>query len=165
VRGVAVENPNSVLDHYARGQRRSTQELHASLLRETAEIVRAEFGRPLTLEEVARRLATSPRQLRRIFTEAGGKSFRSLLTEVRMDRAAELLEATDLSVSGGGTPSWLPGSRAVHEGLQASARRNPVGVPRQATRAVEEPLMESWFERAKTRFEATARGRDRRRTG
>jgi AraC family transcriptional regulator, regulatory protein of adaptative response / methylphosphotriester-DNA alkyltransferase methyltransferase len=99
VRGVAVENPNSVLDHYARGQRRSTQELHASLLRETAEIVRAEFGRPLTLEEVARRLATSPRQLRRIFTEAGGKSFRSLLTEVRMDRAAELLEATDLSVS------------------------------------------------------------------
>ena len=96
---VAVENSNTVVECHPRGQRRSTRELHASLFRETAEIVRAELGRPLTLEEVARRLATSPRQLRRIFTEAGGKSFRSFLTEVRMDRAAELLEATDLSVS------------------------------------------------------------------
>lgn len=99
MRGVGVENSNSVVECHAQGQRRSTRELHASLFRQTTEIVRAEFARPLTLEEVARRLATSPRQLRRIFTEAGGKSFRSLLTEVRMDRAAELLEATDLSVS------------------------------------------------------------------
>ena len=60
--------------------------------------MRADFARKLTLEEVARRVATSPRQLRRAFSEVGGTSFSTHLTELRMERAAELLAAGDLPV-------------------------------------------------------------------
>ena len=40
---------------------------------------------------MARRVATSRRQLQRAFAEAGETSFRTYLQKVRMDRAAELL--------------------------------------------------------------------------
>jgi AraC family transcriptional regulator, regulatory protein of adaptative response / methylphosphotriester-DNA alkyltransferase methyltransferase len=45
----------------------------------------------LSLASVARRIATSPRQLQRAFAETGGTSFRRELQRVRMRRAAELL--------------------------------------------------------------------------
>jgi AraC family transcriptional regulator, regulatory protein of adaptative response / methylphosphotriester-DNA alkyltransferase methyltransferase len=40
---------------------------------------------------VARRLASSPRQLQRAFAEAGEAGFRGYLRRVRIERAAELL--------------------------------------------------------------------------
>ena len=80
-------------------RRRATRELRAELFREAAAVVQAEFASHLTVEQVARRVATSPRQVRRAFSEAGETSFRSYLTAVRMARAAELLTSTDLSVS------------------------------------------------------------------
>lgn len=76
-----------------------TQEQLDALFQQAAAIVRAELARPITLASVARRLASSPRQLRRAFTQTGGTSFRSFLQEERMSRAAELLLATDLPVS------------------------------------------------------------------
>jgi AraC family transcriptional regulator, regulatory protein of adaptative response / methylphosphotriester-DNA alkyltransferase methyltransferase len=81
------------------GGRRSTRELRTAIFREAAAVVEAEFARPITLEEVARRVATSPRQLRRAFSEVGGTSFRSFLTSVRMGRARELLASTDIPVA------------------------------------------------------------------
>lgn len=45
----------------------------------------------LSLEEVARELATSSRQLQRAFAENGEPGFRAYLTQLRMQRAAELL--------------------------------------------------------------------------
>ena len=80
-------------------RRRATQEFHAELYREAAAIVQVEFASPLTIESVARRVASSPRQLRRVFSEAGETSFRAYLRGVRMARAAELLASTDLSVA------------------------------------------------------------------
>lgn len=62
-------------------------------------MIEAELSRPITVDEVARRVATSPRQLRRAFSEIGGVSFRSFLTGVRMARAADLLAATDIPVA------------------------------------------------------------------
>src|SRR3712207_5476412 len=56
----------------------------------TAEIARR-YGEPLTVAEVARSIGTSARQLQRVFEEIGGSSFRTHLTDVRMDRARELL--------------------------------------------------------------------------
>jgi AraC family transcriptional regulator, regulatory protein of adaptative response / methylphosphotriester-DNA alkyltransferase methyltransferase len=79
--------------------RPSTRQLRVSLYRDAAAIVREEFARPLTLDEVARRVATSPRQLRRAFAEVGGTSFRSYLLAVRMARAAALLATSDLPVA------------------------------------------------------------------
>lgn len=81
------------------GPRPTTQRLRASLYREATAVVRAELDRSLTLEEVARRVASSPRQLRRAFAEVGGTSFRSYVLAVRMRRAAELLAATALPLS------------------------------------------------------------------
>jgi AraC family transcriptional regulator of adaptative response / methylphosphotriester-DNA alkyltransferase methyltransferase len=83
----------------ATGGRRSTRAVRAALFQEAAAVVRREFSRPLTLEEVARRVATSPRQLRRVFSEVGGAGFRSFLTSVRMARARELLTSSEVPVA------------------------------------------------------------------
>ena len=80
------------------GRRPSTHELRIRIFQEAAQIVAAEFARPITAEEVARRVATSPRQLRRAFSEISGDSFRVYLRQVRMARAADLLGATDMPV-------------------------------------------------------------------
>jgi AraC family transcriptional regulator of adaptative response / methylphosphotriester-DNA alkyltransferase methyltransferase len=85
-------------DQRPSGRRAATQELRTALFREASAIVRAELARPITLTEVSRRVASSPRQVRRAFAEIGGTTFRAFLAEVRMRRAAELLTATDMSV-------------------------------------------------------------------
>jgi AraC family transcriptional regulator, regulatory protein of adaptative response / methylphosphotriester-DNA alkyltransferase methyltransferase len=61
------------------------------LFEEAAAIIALEYPDPLELEGVARRLASSPRQLQRAFAEAGEAGFRSYLRRVRIERAAELL--------------------------------------------------------------------------
>lgn len=72
--------------------RPATLERRRSLYEEAAEIIDREYDNVLELEDVARRIATSRRQLQRAFAEAGGTSFRSHLAAVRMRRALELLE-------------------------------------------------------------------------
>jgi AraC family transcriptional regulator, regulatory protein of adaptative response / methylphosphotriester-DNA alkyltransferase methyltransferase len=62
-----------------------------TLFLEAAEIIDEEYGFPVALDDVARRVATSRRQLQRAFAEAGEMSFRSYLQKVRMERAADLL--------------------------------------------------------------------------
>ena len=58
---------------------------------EATVIIDAEYRKKLQLDDVARRVATSRRQLQRAFAEAGETSFRAYLQKVRMERAAELL--------------------------------------------------------------------------
>ncbi len=81
------------------GSRPTTHDFRAALFGEAGAIVREEFSSPLTIDGLARRVATSPRQLRRAFAEIGGTSFRSYLTDVRMANAARLLAESDLSVA------------------------------------------------------------------
>jgi transcriptional regulator GlxA family with amidase domain len=76
----------------------STQELRAAIFTDAMAIIEAEFAQRLTLAEVARRIATSPRQLQRAYSEAGRTSFARSLRQVRMAHAAELLATTDLPV-------------------------------------------------------------------
>jgi len=78
--------------------RTGTQVERERIFREAARIVAAEFQRPLTAEEVARRVAVSPRHLRRVFSEVYETSFRSYLAQVRMLRAAELVACSDLPI-------------------------------------------------------------------
>ena len=63
--------------------RPATRALRAALFREATAIVRADLARPITFAELSRLVATSPRQLRRVFVECGGTTFRSFLAEVR----------------------------------------------------------------------------------
>ena len=69
-----------------------------ALYEEAKEIIEREYAQPLELDDVARRLATSRRQLQRAFAEIGDTSFRSHVARVRMRRALELLREGRLPV-------------------------------------------------------------------
>jgi AraC-like DNA-binding protein len=72
-------------------QRPSTVRLRSSLLEEANAIVERDYASELSLDDIARRVASSRRQLQRAYAEIGGTTFRDHLTKVRMERAAELL--------------------------------------------------------------------------
>jgi AraC family transcriptional regulator of adaptative response / methylphosphotriester-DNA alkyltransferase methyltransferase len=79
-------------------QRPSTIRLRTSLYHEANEIVATEYAADLALDDVARRVATSRRQLQRAYAEIGDTTFREHLTTVRMERAAEMLALRTLTV-------------------------------------------------------------------
>jgi AraC family transcriptional regulator of adaptative response / methylphosphotriester-DNA alkyltransferase methyltransferase len=78
-------------------KRQSTVERRRALFDEARAIIEREYQEDLALDDVARRVAASRRQLQRAFAESGDTSFRTYLQKVRMRRAAELLQ-------GGGIP-------------------------------------------------------------
>ena len=69
-----------------------------ALFEEAVDIIEGEFAQPLELDDVARRLATSRRQLQRAFAEIGDTSFRTYVARVRMLRALDLLREGRLPV-------------------------------------------------------------------
>ena len=79
-------------------QRPTTVRLRTSLYEDASAIVHAEYAEDLSLDDIARRVASSRRQLQRAFAEIGGTTFREHLTAVRMDRAADMLAERDLTV-------------------------------------------------------------------
>jgi transcriptional regulator GlxA family with amidase domain len=79
-------------------QRAGTREAEQAVFERASEIIATEFARPIRIEDVARRVAVSPRQLQRVFADVEGVGFRAHLCELRMAHAAELLGSTDLPV-------------------------------------------------------------------
>jgi AraC family transcriptional regulator of adaptative response / methylphosphotriester-DNA alkyltransferase methyltransferase len=71
--------------------RRDTQARRRDLFEEAAAIVAVEYASELTLDQLARRLFVSRRQLQRAFAEGANGNFRSHLCRVRMERALQLL--------------------------------------------------------------------------
>jgi AraC family transcriptional regulator, regulatory protein of adaptative response / methylphosphotriester-DNA alkyltransferase methyltransferase len=69
-----------------------------SLFEDATAIVEAEYAADLSLDDIARRVASSRRQLQRAYAEIGGTTFRDHLTAVRMERAAEMLGTRGLTV-------------------------------------------------------------------
>jgi AraC family transcriptional regulator of adaptative response / methylphosphotriester-DNA alkyltransferase methyltransferase len=81
-------------------QRVTTSGRRATLLAEATLVIEMRYPDPtLGLDDVAREIATSTRQLQRVFAELAGSTFRDELAAVRMQHGAELLHATDLLVS------------------------------------------------------------------
>jgi AraC-like DNA-binding protein len=78
--------------------RPTTIRQRTSLFEDAVAIVESEFASDLSLDDIARRVASSRRQLQRAYTEIGSTTFREHLTAVRMDRAAELLHIRGLTV-------------------------------------------------------------------
>jgi AraC family transcriptional regulator, regulatory protein of adaptative response / methylphosphotriester-DNA alkyltransferase methyltransferase len=78
--------------------RPATVRHRTSLLHDADAIVQAEYASELSLDDIARRVASSRRQLQRAYAEIGRTTFRARLTAVRMQRAADLLEAGGLTV-------------------------------------------------------------------
>jgi AraC family transcriptional regulator of adaptative response / methylphosphotriester-DNA alkyltransferase methyltransferase len=110
-------------------KRYATLERRRTLFEEAAEIVEREYAHQLALDDVARRIAASRRQLQRSFTEAGGTTFRTYLQEVRMARAAELLRTGALPVNrvasavGYRQPAQFAKAFRRHHGASPSAFR------------------------------------------
>ena|SRR3712207_2826789 len=112
-----------------------------ALFEEAAEIVEREYSQPLELDDVARRLATSRRQLQRSFNEIGGTSFRTYVARVRMRKALEMLREGRLPVRevansvGYRQPAQFAKTFRRHHGAppssfrgQESGRREPAAV-------------------------------------
>lgn len=84
---------------------------------------RAHLDRPLTVEELARRAAMSPRTLYRRLQESTGTTPLQWLLGQRLARAQDLLESTDLTtekvadVSGFGTANNLRHHFLKHVGI------------------------------------------------
>ena len=79
-------------------QRPATVQLRSSLFEDAVAIVEREYASDLSLDDIARRVASSRRQLQRAYAEIGNTTFRDHLTAVRMDRAAELLARRSVTV-------------------------------------------------------------------
>jgi transcriptional regulator GlxA family with amidase domain len=79
-------------------QRTSTVRHRTNLFEDATGIVQAEFASDLSLDDIARRVASSRRQLQRAYSEIGQTTFREHLTRVRMERAAQMLADGQLTV-------------------------------------------------------------------
>jgi transcriptional regulator GlxA family with amidase domain len=79
-------------------QRPATIRHRTSLFDDAVAIVETEFAADLALDDIARRVASSRRQLQRAYAEIGDTTFREHLTGVRMERAAEMLQTRGLTV-------------------------------------------------------------------
>ena len=79
-------------------QRPATIRHRTSLYEDAVAIVEEEFSSDLSLDDIARRVASSRRQLQRAYAEIGHTTFREHLTAVRMDRAADMLRSRGLTV-------------------------------------------------------------------
>lgn len=62
------------------------------------EYMLAHFAEPLTEEDLAEEMHLSKRQVSRILRQLFGKSFRQMLIDIRLSRAAQLLADTDMSL-------------------------------------------------------------------
>lgn len=72
-------------------QRPATIRHRTALYADATGIVEQEYADALSLDDIARRVASSRRQLQRAYHEIGRTTFREHLTAIRMERAAELL--------------------------------------------------------------------------
>jgi AraC-like DNA-binding protein len=79
-------------------QRPGTIRHRTSLFDDAVAIVESEYANELSLDDIARRVASSRRQLQRAYSEIGGTTFREHLTAVRMERAADMLRMRGLTV-------------------------------------------------------------------
>jgi AraC family transcriptional regulator, regulatory protein of adaptative response / methylphosphotriester-DNA alkyltransferase methyltransferase len=125
-------------------QRPATVRHRTSLFEEATTIVDAEFGSDLSLDDIARRVASSRRQLQRAYAEIGRTTFREHLTAVRMERAGEMLSGRGPTIRevahrvGYRQPAQFAKAFRRHYGVSPStfrSRRRFEGVPAIATPA------------------------------
>jgi AraC family transcriptional regulator, regulatory protein of adaptative response / methylphosphotriester-DNA alkyltransferase methyltransferase len=125
-------------------QRPATVRHRTSLFEEATAIVDAEFGSELSLDDIARRVASSRRQLQRAYAEIGRTTFREHLTAVRMERAGDMLAARGPTVRevahrvGYRQPAQFAKAFRRHHGMSPStfrSRRRFAGVTAMAAAA------------------------------
>ena len=78
--------------------RPTTSDRREQLFREAVRVIARAYAGPLTVDDVARQIATSRRQLQRVIAEVGGTTFGQLLARARMSAAERLLHDPDIQV-------------------------------------------------------------------
>jgi len=71
--------------------RQATRQRRRAVYEEAVSVIESKYATDLDLDQLAREIATSRRQLQRVFAEVGETSFREYLAKVRMRHAARLL--------------------------------------------------------------------------
>jgi AraC family transcriptional regulator, regulatory protein of adaptative response / methylphosphotriester-DNA alkyltransferase methyltransferase len=116
-------------------QRPTTINLRTAIFDDAVAIVEEEYGADLSLDDIARRIASSRRQLQRAFAEIGQTTFRDHLTQVRMRRAAEMLASRGLTVRevahrvGYRQPAQFAKAFRRHLGVSPSTYRSQAPAP------------------------------------
>src|ERR671937_725822 len=110
-------------------QRPPTIRHRTSLFEEATAIVEREYASDLSLDDIARRVASSRRQLQRAYAEIGETTFRDHLTAVRMRKAADMLVTRTVTVRevahrvGYRQPAQFAKAFRRHHGVAPSAFR------------------------------------------
>ena len=106
-------------------ERVSTAARRIVILVEATLVIEARHDDPaLALADVAHAIATSVRQLQRVFAEHAGGAFRDEVIAIRMQHAAVLLQTTDLP-----SPRSAAASATAQAGHFAKAFRRHHGIP------------------------------------
>src|ERR671932_958536 len=114
-------------------QRPATVRHRTALYEDATAIVEAEYGSDLSLDDIARRVASSRRQLQRAYAEIGATTFRDHLTAVRMRKAADMLVTRTVTVRevahrvGYRQPAQFAKAFRRHHGVAPSAFRSGSG--------------------------------------
>ncbi len=87
-----------MLESLISGIHRNNRFPHSLLLMRATAYMRENLAKPLRREEVARVAGLSPSHFSRTVSERMGKTFRELLTQMRVDRAREWLVRTDMGM-------------------------------------------------------------------
>lgn len=129
-------------------QRQATIRHRTSLFDDAVAIVDEEFASELSLDDIARRVASSRRQLQRAFAEIGNTTFRDHLTRVRMQRAADLLASRGLTVRevahrvGYRQPAQFAKAFRRYQGVAPSAYRGTGNVTLHSARVMSGPVLD-----------------------
>jgi two-component system response regulator YesN len=109
--------------------REGTIDRRRELYREAVAVIAREYATDIQIEQLARRVASSRRQLQRVFAEVAGTSFRELLAAARMSAARELLAGSALPIKdiaprvGYPQPAQFSKSFQHHHGMSPKAYR------------------------------------------
>jgi two-component system response regulator YesN len=127
-----VASSGSSLSH-----RDGTVDRRRELYREAVAVIAREYATDLQIDHVAHRVASSRRQLQRVFREMAGTSFRELLATARMSAARELLASSQLPIQevaprvGYHQPAQFSKSFRRHHGMTPNAYRRACAAPTQ----------------------------------
>lgn len=72
---------------------------HEALVQQVRNLIETEYAGPLTIEYLAEKVFMSPNYLRTIFKEKTGSTVLEYMTQVRLDRAAQLLRESPMKVN------------------------------------------------------------------
>jgi transcriptional regulator GlxA family with amidase domain len=114
--------------------RQATRQRRKAVFEEAVQVIERKYAEDLDLDQLAREIATSRRQLQRVFAEVGHTSFREYLAKVRMRHAAKLLREGAIPVRevaqsvGYRQPAQFAKAFRRHHGTPPSSLRGRGGV-------------------------------------